>query len=48
MDREQNCFFCGRTDRAGELIAWFLKSERRYTHVECWITAHRPGPRIAA
>ncbi len=39
MDREESCFFCGKSD--ARLIGWFVQAERRTTHMPCWTAAYR-------
>lgn len=40
MEQPETCFICGKSDSTGSLGIWFVKSECRTVHVECWITAH--------
>jgi hypothetical protein len=40
MEHTETCFICGTSDSALNLGVWFVNSECRTVHVECWITAH--------
>jgi hypothetical protein len=42
MERPETCFICGKPDSARNLGVWFVDSECRTVHVECWVTAHEP------
>jgi hypothetical protein len=41
MDREENCFFCGKSDGDARLVGWFVQAERRTIHMPCWLAAYR-------
>jgi hypothetical protein len=44
MDRAEKCFLCGNQTPEADLVAWFVQDERRLTHTECWLAAHRSQP----
>lgn len=37
MDTTEMCSVCGTVGALGELAAWFVNSERRTVHTDCWI-----------
>jgi hypothetical protein len=39
MEPTDTCFICGRPDLAKNLGVWFVKSECRTVHIDCWIDA---------
>lgn len=39
MEHTETCVICGRLDVPSNLSVWFVKSERRTVHVDCWIAA---------
>ena len=45
MEQRETCFICGKSDSRANLGIWFVKSECRTVHVECWITA-REAPTV--
>jgi hypothetical protein len=42
MEQIETCFICGKSDSVRNLGLWFVNTERRTVHVECWVTAHEP------
>jgi hypothetical protein len=40
----ETCFFCGEPGVvAHNLTVWYIETERRTIHTECWIAAFRSG-----
>lgn len=35
------CYFCGESD--GQIVPWFVQTERRSIHMACWLAALRSG-----
>jgi hypothetical protein len=40
MERLEICSLCGLNDSPSALAVWFVSSERRAVHTECWIAAY--------
>jgi hypothetical protein len=41
VERVETCAICGQPDAADRLIGWYVGTERRAVHIECWLRAHR-------
>jgi hypothetical protein len=40
MEPSEVCYFCGKSDREGRIVPWFVQTERRSIHMPCFLVAY--------
>jgi hypothetical protein len=40
MAREEVCYFCGESERKASIVPWFVQTERRTVHMNCFLAAY--------
>jgi hypothetical protein len=44
VESGETCAICGKADPDDRLVGWYVGTERRAVHLECWLEQHREGP----